>query len=413
MKLWKTGKSEELCAVILFKENMQNSKTFLLIVLGILAAFGPFVTDMYLPGLPFMTSYFKTTASMVQLGITTAMLGLAFGQIIVGPLSDKYGRRTPLLLSLWLFFFATIGCIFSWNVEVFIVFRFIQGIAGAGGIVISRSVATDCYSGKELAKAFAMISAVNGLAPIIAPIVGGVMLKFTSWQGIFFALLLLGIVLLLLCYRLKESLPRENRIVTSAFSSFRTFLPLLVKRKFMGYVWVQSLILGVIFAYISSSPFILQEHYQLSPLLYSFCFAGNAIALIMGTTWASYFRSMQKGIWIGAGGSSLLSVITALTLWYEMPILYFETALFFTLIFSGLVLPTSTTLALDAERQKAGTASAVLGAAGFLVGGIVSPLVGLGNILHSTAIVMIICSFLALGFVFTNSKVRKFNLQQV
>ena len=122
---------------------------------------------------------------------------------------------------------------------------------------------------------------------------------------------------------------------------------------------------------------------------------------------------MQKGIWIGAGGSSLLSVITALTLWYEMPILYFETALFFTLIFSGLVLPTSTTLALDAERQKAGTASAVLGAAGFLVGGIVSPLVGLGNILHSTAIVMIICSFLALGFVFTNSKVRKLNLQQV
>lgn len=164
---------------------MQNSKTFLLVVLGILAAFGPFVTDMYLPGLPAMTAYFGTTASMVQLGITTAMLGLAFGQIIVGPLSDKYGRRKPLLLSLGVFFFSTIGCIFSWNVEVFIFFRFLQGMAGAGGIVISRSVATDCYSGKELAKAFAMISAVNGLAPIIAPIVGGVLLKFTNWQGIF------------------------------------------------------------------------------------------------------------------------------------------------------------------------------------------------------------------------------------
>ena len=168
---------------------MQNSKTFLLVLLGILAAFGPFVTDMYLPGLPSMTVYFDTTASMVQLGITTAMLGLGFGQIIVGPLSDKYGRKLPLLLSLWLFIFSTIACICSWSIGAFIFFRFLQGIAGAGGIVISRSVATDCYGGKELAKAFAMISAVNGLAPILAPVGGGVMLKFTNWLGIFVFLL--------------------------------------------------------------------------------------------------------------------------------------------------------------------------------------------------------------------------------
>ena len=120
-----------------------------------------------------MTVYFDTTASMVQLGITTAMLGLGFGQIIVGPLSDKYGRKLPLLLSLWLFIFSTIACICSWSIGAFIFFRFLQGIAGAGGIVISRSVATDCYGGKELAKAFAMISAVNGLAPILAPVGGG------------------------------------------------------------------------------------------------------------------------------------------------------------------------------------------------------------------------------------------------
>ena len=110
---------------------MQNSKTFLLVLLGILAAFGPFVTDMYLPGLPSMTVYFDTTASMVQLGITTAMLGLGFGQIIVGPLSDKYGRKLPLLLSLWLFIFSTIACICSWSIGAFIFFRFLQGIAGA------------------------------------------------------------------------------------------------------------------------------------------------------------------------------------------------------------------------------------------------------------------------------------------
>ena len=356
---------------------MQNSKTFLLVLLGILAAFGPFVTDMYLPGLPSMTVYFDTTASMVQLGITTAMLGLGFGQIIVGPLSDKYGRKLPLLLSLWLFIFSTIACICSWSIGAFIFFRFLQGIAGAGGIVISRSVATDCYGGKELAKAFAMISAVNGLAPI------------------FVFLLFLGVLLLLLCLRLKEPLPPERRIDVPAFSSFRTFLPLFKKRRFMDYVFIQAFVFGMIFAYISSSPFVLQEHYRLSPLLYSLCFAVNAIALIIGTTLAGRFRHIRQGMVTGVIGSFVLAVFTGLTLWYEMPIAYFETALFLNLIFGGLVLPTSTALALDSERQNAGAASAVFGAVSFLAGGIVSPLVGIGNILHTTAIIMVVSSAIA------------------
>ena len=374
---------------------MQNSKTFLLVLLGILAAFGPFVTDMYLPGLPSMTVYFDTTASMVQLGITTAMLGLGFGQIIVGPLSDKYGRKLPLLLSLWLFIFSTIACICSWSIGAFIFFRFLQGIAGAGGIVISRSVATDCYGGKELAKAFAMISAVNGLAPILAPVGGGGMLKFTTWLGIFVFLLFLGVLLLLLCLRLKEPLPPERRIDVPAFSSFRTFLPLFKKRRFMDYVFIQAFVFGMIFAYISSSPFVLQEHYRLSPLLYSLCFAVNAIALIIGTTLAGRFRHIRQGMVTGVIGSFVLAVFTGLTLWYEMPIAYFETALFLNLIFGGLVLPTSTALALDSERQNAGAASAVFGAVSFLAGGIVSPLVGIGNILHTTAIIMVVSSAIA------------------
>ena len=375
---------------------MQNSKTFLLILLGLLSAFGPFVTDMYLPGLPSMTVYFDTTASLVQLGITTAMLGLAFGQVIIGPLSDKYGRKLPLMASLWLFILSTIACIFSWNIGAFIFFRFLQGIAGAGGIVISRSVATDCYSGKELAKAFAMISAVNGLAPILAPIGGGIMLKFTNWLGIFTFLLFIGIVLILLCLKLKESLPAERRITVPAFSSFRNFIPLLGKREFMGYVLIQAFTFGTIFAYISSSPFILQEHYRLSPLAYSLCFAINAVALIIGTASAGRFRNIRKGVVTGVAGSFVLSIFTGVTLWLEMSIIYFEIALFLTLAFGGIVLPTSTALALDTERQNAGTASAIFGAISFLAGGIVSPLVGIGNILHSTAIIMVVSSAIAL-----------------
>ena len=372
------------------------SRTFLLVLLGLLSAFGPFVTDMYLPGLPSMTVYFDTTASLVQLGITTAMLGLAFGQVIIGPLSDKYGRKLPLMASLWLFILSTIACIFSWNIGAFIFFRFLQGIAGAGGIVISRSVATDCYSGKELAKAFAMISAVNGLAPILAPVGGGIMLKFTNWLGIFAFLLFIGIVLILLCLKLKESLPAERRITVPAFSSFRNFIPLLGKREFMGYVLIQAFTFGTIFAYISSSPFILQEHYRLSPLAYSLCFAINAVALIIGTASAGRFRNIRKGVVTGVAGSFVLSIFTGVTLWLEMPIIYFEIALFLTLAFGGIVLPTSTALALDTERQNAGTASAIFGAISFLAGGIVSPLVGIGNILHSTAIIMVASSAIAL-----------------
>lgn len=390
------GENRRNFAVRFYLKPMQKSKTFLLILLGLLAAFGPFVTDMYLPALPSMTVYFGTTASLVQLGITAAMLGLGAGQVVAGPLSDKYGRKPPLLFSLGLFIVSTVACLFCRSIGAFIFFRFLQGVAGAGGIVISRSVAADCYAGKELAGAFAMISAVNGLAPILAPVGGGLMLKFTGWQGIFVFLLLLGVILLLLCARMQESLPAGRRPSGSVFSSFRSFVPLLRKRRFMGYVLVQAFVLGMIFAYISSSPFILQEHYGLSPWTYSLCFAVNAVALILGTTAAGRFRSIRRGMVWGVYGLFALSVLTGLTLWLEMPVFYFEAALFPALFSGGLALPTSTTLALDAERQHAGTASAIFGAVSFLAGGMVSPLVGLGNILHTTAMVMVACAAAAL-----------------
>ena len=151
-----------------YKVNNGNSKLFLLTLLGMLTAFGPFVTDMYLPSLPSMGEYFRTTPSLVQLGLTASMIGLAAGQIFFGPLSDKYGRRSPLLAAMYLFIIATIGCIFAPTIEIFVVLRLLQGIAGAGGIVISRSVATDMFTGKELAKTLAIIGAINGVAPVAA-----------------------------------------------------------------------------------------------------------------------------------------------------------------------------------------------------------------------------------------------------
>ena len=185
----------------------ENSKIFLLVLLGMLSAFGPFVTDMYLPSLPAMGDYFDTTSSMVQLGLTTSMVGLAMGQVFFGPLSDRYGRRMPLLVAMWLFLVSTVFCLFAQDIQQFVVFRLVQGVAGAGGIVISRSVATDKYSGKDLAKMLAVIGAINGVAPVVAPIIGGVFTEAIGWQGIFGILLVLGMVLLVGCYRFRESLP--------------------------------------------------------------------------------------------------------------------------------------------------------------------------------------------------------------
>ena len=176
-----------------------NSQLFILVFLGILTAFGPFVTDMYLPTLPAMTDYFHTTSSQVQLGLTASMIGLAVGQLFFGPLSDKYGRRLPLIVAMCLFLLATLGCLYSRTIMQFVGWRVVQGIAGAGGIVISRSIAADKYSGRELAKMLAIIGAINGVAPVAAPVAGGGMAESVGWHGIFWVLQggVLGILLLL------------------------------------------------------------------------------------------------------------------------------------------------------------------------------------------------------------------------
>lgn len=175
----------------------QNSKGFILVFLGMLSAFGPFVMDMYLPTLPAMSDFFQTTSSKVQLGLTTSMVGLAIGQLVFGPLSDKYGRRSPLLVAMGLFLISTVGCIFSRDISQFVLWRFVQGVAGAGGVVISRSIAADKYSAHELAGMLATIGAVNGIATVVAPIGGGALADFGGWHGIFWFLFALGVLLVI------------------------------------------------------------------------------------------------------------------------------------------------------------------------------------------------------------------------
>lgn len=376
--------------------NKENSKVFLLVLLGMLSAFGPFVTDMYLPSLPAMAEYFSTNSSMVQLGLTTSMIGLALGQIFFGPLSDKYGRRPLLLASMGLFIISTVFCLFAPDIYTFVTLRLIQGIAGAGGIVISRSVATDKFSGKELAKMLAVIGAINGVAPVAAPVIGGLLTGSVGWKGIFVILLLIGVVLGIGCIRFRESLPSEKRSKTGVVSTFRSFGVIVHNRRYMLYVLQFAFAQGILFAYIASSPFIVQQHYGFSPFAFSICFAVNAVAIGVAAALSVKFRRMETGTLTGCIGMMALSILIMAALYSGCNFWVYEILMFALLFMMGLTFTSSTTLALDCERRYVGAAAALLGALGFAFGGIVSPLVGLGNILVSTGITFVVCAVCSL-----------------
>ena len=371
---------------------MNNSKTFLLILLGMLTAFGPFVTDMYLPTLPAMTGYFHTTSSMVQMGLTTSMIGLALGQLLFGPLSDKYGRRMPLLAALWLFIAATLLCLFATSITQFVAMRFLQGIAGAGGIVISRSVATDRFAGQDLARMLALIGAVNGVAPVVAPIIGGTCSDSLGWRGIFCILLALGCLLLAGGYRMRESLPAERRSQVGWGDLVRSFGTVLRNRRYRACILQLGFAQGVLFAYIASSPFIVQQHYGFSAFEFSICFAVNAISIGTAAALSVRFRSPEQCTRTGCIGMLIFATAEAAALASGCGFWIYEGLLFALLFAMGLTFTSSTALAMDAAREQAGTASALLGAVCFAFGGLVSPLVGMGNTLLSTGAVFIVCA---------------------
>ncbi|WP_297904094.1 multidrug effflux MFS transporter [uncultured Parabacteroides sp.] len=368
-----------------------NSRLYILIVIGIVSALGPFVTDFYLPALPVLTGYFDTTASLVQLSLTFSMVGLAVGQLVIGPLSDKYGRKNPLIVSLVLFCVSTLGCLYAPGIYVFIFFRLLQGLSGAGGVVISKSIATDLYEGKELARFFSKLSSVQGIAPVCAPVLGGVLLEMTDWKGIFWILVLIGILLIAALVFFKESLEDGQRQRCGMFSTFRYYIPVFRNTRFMRYVLVQVFAMGVMFTYIAASPFIFQEHFNISPLMYSICFGANAVAIMLGSLAVSWFHDAAGALRIGSIGFGIMSLFVTAALIFGTSVWLAELSLFIFMLFLGIILPSSTTLALDLERKNSGNASALLGFLMFLFGGILSPLTGLGNMLYTTSIIIVTC----------------------
>ena len=373
-----------------------NSKLFLVLLLGVLSAFGPFVVDLYLPSLPQLASFFETSASMTQLTLTTAMIGLAVGQLLLGPLSDKFGRKKPLIISLVIYIISTVLIVFSPNIETMIVLRVIQGLSSAGSVVISRAIATDLYCGREMTRFFGLLMTINGIAPIISPILGSLLLEYISWKGVFIFLALIGVVVLFFCFRLKESLSLENRLQGSIFATFSTFGVIIKNRLFMSYVGIESFLLGAMFAYIAASPFILQSFYGLSAFIFSLCFGANGAALVIGANIGGKLPNRQA-LAIGVLAFVVAALYTIAVLIIQPYWLFVEIGFFTMLLLMGITFPAISTLAMESERQYAGSASALLGFAPFFLGGVVSPLVGIGNIFYSTALVILACGVLGLA----------------
>lgn len=373
---------------------------FLIVFLGMLSAFGPFVTDMYLPTLPSMAEVFDTTPSLVQMGLATSMLGLAVGQIFFGPISDKYGRKAVLVSAMLLFAVSTVVSIYSPTIEFFNICRFLQGLGGSGGIVLSRSVATDCYSGRELAKTLAIIGAVNGIAPVTAPVIGGLVSEAVGWKGIFWILFGIGAVILAMCLIFRESHAAEKRYKGSVATLIGKFPQIFKLKYYVVYTLLYTFTCGVLFSYISSASFIVQNHFGYSELQFALVFGVNALGIGIGSGLSLKFKKMKNAAVFGASGITA-SVLMQIIAYFAIPDFWpYEAFTFLMLVSIGFILTSATTMAMDEGRQMIGTASAVFGASGFMAGGIVSPLVGLGNIMLTTLMLLAACAVMSLLFAY-------------
>ncbi|HFK2930792.1 TPA: multidrug effflux MFS transporter [Clostridioides difficile] len=363
------------------KTTMNPRRLTLILILGSLAALGPLSIDMYLPAFPDMSRSFDASASLIQLSLTACMLGMALGQLIVGPLSDVRGRKRPLMVALLAYLLASLACAMAPTIEVLIALRFIQGAAGASGIVISRAIVRDLFDGPELTRFFAALSLVNGTAPILAPVIGGQILRFGDWHFVFYLLAILSTMMLLaVALRLPETLPLERRVEGNLTTTLKTFGRLLTDRVFIGYAFAQAFVMGAMFAYISGSPFVLQNIYGASPQQFSFLFGLNGIGIILAAQIAGRLagrvdseRLMRISLTIVASASILLFL--ALTLTEQL--IFVMIPLFFVVSSVGLISTLGFTLAMQNYGSTAGSASALLGLLPMLVGSFVSPLVGI------------------------------------
>lgn len=368
----------------------QSRRLWMAFVLGALSAFGPLSIDMYLPSLPSLAKDLSAGASLTQLSLTACLLGIALGQLLAGSLSDVRGRRTPLIVGLVTFFVSSLLCATSPSIWGLILLRFIQGLAGSAGIVISRAIVRDLYSGAEMTKFFALLMLINGVGPIFAPIIGGQLLQLTTWRGVFVVLSLVGIIMLLtVLFGLPETLPAQRRSKAGLTNTLSTYRRLMSDPVFMGYALPQGLVIAAMFAYISGSPFVIQDIFGASPQLFSIFFAINGLGIIIAGQITGRLAgriSVAKLFVFGLGMASIASVGLLLMILLGAGLSGILPPLFVVVSIVGIVGTAGSSLAMENYGHSAGSAAALLGLLAFIFGAFVAPLVGLGG--SSTAVPM-------------------------
>ncbi|TFV67804.1 UNVERIFIED_ORG: Bcr/CflA family efflux MFS transporter [Bacillus sp. AZ43] len=373
------------------------------LLLGAFVAIGPLTIDMYLPALPTITRELETTSSAVQLTLTGTLVGLALGQLVLGPLSDALGRKRPLLAGTALHVLASLLVIVAPNLAVLGALRVLQGVGTAAGAVIALAIVRDLYDGRAAATMLSRLFLVLGAAPVLAPTIGGELLRFTSWRGIFAFLAVYGLLMVLIGAKaLPETLPAERRQSSGVRGTLRGYRALFGDRAYVGLVLVAGLTMAGLFSYVSGSAFVYQGEFGLDEQQFGLLFGAGAFWLIAATQanplllrrWSPQ-QLLVAGTVLGALAGAAL-VAAAATRTGGLPAV---AGLLWVVLFAcGLALPNAPALALSRHGDAAGTAAALLGAVQFGVGAVVSPVVGLlGNDAAAIGTVVVAALVLAIG----------------
>ncbi|MCW2741022.1 MAG: Drug resistance transporter, Bcr/CflA subfamily [Blastococcus sp.] len=386
------------------------------LLLGAFVAIGPLTIDMYLPALPTIATQLETTSAAVQLTLTGTLVGLALGQLVLGPVSDALGRKRPLLAGTALHVLASLLVLVAPNLAVLGALRVLQGVGTAAGAVIAIAIVRDLYDGRAAATMLSRLFLVLGAAPVLAPTIGGELLRFTSWRGIFALLAVYGIVMIAVGARaLPETLPPERRQNSGVRGTLRSYRGLFRDRAYVGLVLVAGLTMAGLFSYVSGSAFVYQGEFGLDEQQFGLLFGAGAFWLIAATQanpvllrWFSPQQLLVAGTVVGAVGGAAL-VVLAGTGTGGLPAV--AGSLWVVLFACGLALPNAPALALSRHGDAAGTAAALLGAIQFGVGAVVSPVVGLlGN--DAVAIGTVVVSALVLAIVVLVVVVRPWELPE-
>ncbi|GEK28562.1 multidrug effflux MFS transporter [Furfurilactobacillus siliginis] len=371
---------------------------FLTFLLGTLAAFGSLSLDMYLPALPNIQATMHTSAGAVQASISTCLIGMAVGQLLIGPWSDRVGRRLPFMTGLIAFTLASFDLIFAHNIIVFLVLRFVQGLAGSTGQVLSRAMARDLFEGPRLTKFYATLMTVIGVFPVIAPILGAALIAFFSWQSLFITLTIIGAWLAVISFFVLPETITPKATMTQRLD----FMPLLKNRAFTLNTLMLALVYGALFAYISDSSFIFQKSFGLSTSQFSLVYAVNGVGFALGSQLIGRLSgsfSDQALVRFGFLAPLLTAVVMIVNTFTLNNTVIFMLGLFLIVTFMGFNTTITTALAMESTTDNIGLASAGLGAVSLFIGGLSSPLVSLFNASNAIPMLAVIAGFELLGVV--------------